>query len=110
MKKLLIIAIFPCLFFLTGCFGGEDGLISDAQRDRAITSCQNQCEAEKRYGDLADGPCLSNEIQPDWVCDIAHSPRQTIDEYSENQCSAYRSGEANHFVELDTNCRLIRAE
>ncbi len=47
---------------------------------------------------------------PDWVCDIAHSPRQSeIDDLPENQCSAYREGRAKHFVEVDMNCNLIRA-
>lgn len=49
--------------------------------------------------DLSSGPCLGM-IGPDWVADIAHDPRQPVDEEPENQCAEYRSGEAVHFVEL----------
>ena len=60
--------------------------------------------------DLSAGPCLSNNVIPDWVADIAHSPRQEVDDKPENQCSAYREGTAHHFVELDAEGNLIRAE
>lgn len=29
--------------------------------------------------DMSSGPCLSNEIIPDWVADVAHWPRQEVD-------------------------------
>ena len=61
---------------------------------------------------LNTGPCIGDPLSDftDWVCDIAHSPRiAEIDNLSDNQCSAYREGRANHFVEVDTNCNLIRA-
>ena len=58
--------------------------------------------------DLSDGPCLSNKIIPDWVADIAHDPRQEIDDLPQNQCSAYREGTAHHFVELDPEGNVIR--
>lgn len=57
--------------------------------------------------DMSDGPCLSNEIIVDWVVDVAHNPRQPIDDKPENQCSAFREGKAHHFVELDTNGNVI---
>ncbi len=60
--------------------------------------------------DLSSGPCLSNKVIPDWVADIAHNPRQSIDDLPENQCSAYRDGTAHHFVEIDPDGNLIRAE
>jgi uncharacterized membrane protein len=59
---------------------------------------------------LNTGPCLGDPLLnfTDWVCDIAHSPRQPeIDDKPENQCSAYREGLATHFVEVDTSCNLI---
>lgn len=59
---------------------------------------------------MENGPCLSNEIIPDWVLDIAHNPRQEADDQPKNQCSAYRKGMAHHFVELDINGALIKAE
>ncbi len=72
-----------------------------------VTLCKELCMQNKGQ-DFSSGPCLSNEIKPDWVCDIAHSPRQDIDNLPENQCSALREGRAHHFVEVDENCDVIR--
>ena len=41
--------------------------------------------------------------------DVAHDPRQAVDDDPANQCAAYRSGEAHHFVELDPDGRFIRS-
>lgn len=60
--------------------------------------------------DLSSGPCLSNALLPGWVLDIAHNPRQEIDDLPQNQCSGYREGGAQHFVELDPEGNLIRAK
>ena len=59
---------------------------------------------------LDNGPCLLNPIpeHPDWVCDVAHSPRTPVDDNPENQCSAFREGRASHFIELSENCELIQ--
>lgn len=73
-----------------------------------ITRCIEECKSRKNTEDFTRGPCLSNEIAPGWVCDIAHDPRQDIDNKPENQCSAYREGKAQHFVELDENCDIIK--
>lgn len=71
--------------------------------------CIEICNSAKQ--DLTDGPCLGNPIPEfsDWVCDVAHSPRQDLDNLPENQCSVYRSGQAHHFVEVDPDCNLIRS-
>jgi hypothetical protein len=60
--------------------------------------------------DLSDGPCLVDRVpgMPDWVVDVAHDPRRDVDDEPENQCSRYRRGEADHFVELDTQGNVIR--
>lgn len=74
--------------------------------------CINACKSALNAGqNLENGPCLLNPITetPDWVCDVAHSPRQAIDNLQENQCQAFREGKAHHFVEVDTSCNLIRA-
>jgi hypothetical protein len=76
----------------------------------AVEACIALCKSELEKGrDLSSGPCLSNEIAPNWVCDVAHWPRQSVDNKEENQCEAYRKGLASHFVEVDVNCKLIRA-
>ena len=80
----------------------------------ALVTCKNICQdALGNRTDLNNGPCLSDNnsdwIVSDWVCDVANSPRQGIDNLTENQCSAYINGTAHHFVEVSTNCTLIRA-
>ncbi|MBI4015705.1 MAG: hypothetical protein HY362_03230 [Candidatus Aenigmarchaeota archaeon] len=74
-----------------------------------IQACNNVLAAGQP---LEEGPCLLNPIREDriWVCDVAHNPRQPIDDLPENQCSAYISGEANHFVEVTPDCKFIRAK
>lgn len=63
-----------------------------------------------RERDFSSGPCLSEALLPGWVVDIVHSPRLPIDDLPENQCSAYREGRAQHFVELDLEGNLIRTK
>lgn len=77
----------------------------------AAVKCQELCRAELVKGaDFSAGPCLGNPIAgiPTWVCDVAHAPRQAVDNRSENQCSAFREGSAKHFVEVDEDCNVIK--
>jgi hypothetical protein len=88
---------------LAGCVGTEN----------AVEACRNLCQSELAKGtNLATGPCLGNPLAnfTDWVCDVAHDPRQEIDNLPENQCSAYREGRAHHFVEVDPECRPFRVD
>jgi len=76
-----------------------------------IAMCQEQLNAG---ADLSKGPCLVNNIGENpkgeiWVCDVAHSPRQDVDNQPENQCEDYGSGVAKHFVEVDEQCNVIEA-
>lgn len=64
-------------------------------------------DAKSKRQDLQNGPCLGT-IAPDWVLDIAHSPRQPADDLPENQCAAYRDGSVHHFIELTPQGSLIR--
>ena len=76
-----------------------------------VKECVNLCkQALIRGENLTNGPCLANPLQsnPDWVCDVAHSPRQPVDNLKENQCSAYGKT-AKHFIEVTPNCQFIRA-
>lgn len=74
-----------------------------------VAACIALCqEALTEDRDLSSGPCLSDSVVPDWVCDVAHSPRDPIDNLIENQCAAFRSGAAHHFVEVDQHCALIQ--
>jgi hypothetical protein len=79
------------------------------ETETAKEACIKACfEAKSGERNLNDGPCLSNKIIENWVCDVAHSPREPIDDVEENQCIEYRKT-AFHFVEVDPNCNFIRA-
>ena len=58
--------------------------------------------------DMSDGPCISENLMPDWVADVAHNPRQAVDNLAQNQCQNFRNGIAHHFVELDLDGNLIK--
>jgi hypothetical protein len=89
-----------------GCGNGAE----DGERERAIAAARTAYEEARAEGvDLTAGPCLGVVVE-NWVADIAHDPRREADDRPENQCEEYRSGEAEHFVELDPEGNLIRAE
>ncbi|MBI5871817.1 hypothetical protein HZB88_01910 [archaeon] len=67
--------------------------------------CITLCE--QYIKDKSNGPCLGIATY-NWVCDIAHNPRQEIDNLPENQCADYSEGRAEHFVEVDEECKFIR--
>lgn len=104
-RKPLALLIFIVL--VAGCVkqGGEATGVNLA--------CIQECKKALEDGrDLGNGPCLLNPIPEykDWVCDVAHDPRQVaIDNLPENQCSTYRDGSANHFVEVTPTCEFIRS-
>jgi len=132
IKTLIFVLCFLCLpLFLSGCgkktdenknsaidtvtgaLTGETALKQGqaAEKNLAIAQARELYNIKKaEEADLSAGPCLSNNIIEDWVFDIAHNPRQAIDDQPENQCSAFREGQAHHFVEFDPEGNLIRAE
>ena len=99
------------VMLLSGCLARQgDKTTFD---ELARIKCIELCEAAKKTTDLSNGPCLSdNNLDwgvKDWVCDVAHWPREDVDNKPENQCQEFRSGKAHHFIEVDTNCNFIRA-
>jgi len=90
------------LTIVTACGGADADPATIAGAKRAYAA------AKARGVDMANGPCLGT-VAPDWVADVAHDPRQAVDDDPANQCAAYRSGEAHHFVELDPDGRFIRS-
>ncbi len=81
-----------------------------SDKEIAIEKAKILYEEKRKQGvNFNNGPCLSEEIIPDWVVDIAHNPRIDIDNKPEYQCQSYRKGERHHFVELDPHGNLIRA-
>lgn len=110
LRKPLVVAIASVALAVPGC-GGND--VSEEERDRAIAAAeQTHEEAVSRGEDPDVGPCIAEKLPglPDWVADVAHDPREDIDDEPENQCRRYREGEASHFVELTPAGALIRAE
>ncbi|MCL5265399.1 MAG: hypothetical protein M1343_09465 [Chloroflexi bacterium] len=84
--------------------------MAEIRRDQAIRLARDLYEKKKREGfDFSNGPCLSEEIVPDWCVDVVHVPRQPVDNRPENQCQWYRAGQVHHFVELDLDGNLVRA-
>jgi len=82
-----------------------------ADKDMAVAKAKELWRVQFQLEEnLSNGPCLSNDLIPDWVADIAHTPRQTLDDDPTNQCPAYISGTAHHFVELDPEGNLIRVQ
>ena len=109
MRPLALVAFVAAVFFV-GCGGG--GASQDV-RDRAVNEAMAAYRQARADGtDLSRGPCIAEQLPglSDWVVDIAHDPRQPVDDVPQNQCRRYRSGQAHHFVELDTSGNLIRAQ
>ncbi|MFH0832219.1 MAG: hypothetical protein V1900_00655 [Candidatus Aenigmatarchaeota archaeon] len=102
MAPILILA----LVLISACVQNSEVASNEEQ---IIASCIQLCK-QKSIDGLANGPCLSNDIgstgDEKWVCDVAHAPRQDVDNLPENQCSSFGSV-AKHFVELNVNCELI---
>ena len=106
---LLIVAL--ALAASTGCIVGDD--VSEEERDRAIQAAMEVYEEVADSGrDLSNGPCIADELDdvPGWSVDIAHDPREDVDNDPANQCQAYRDGQTSHFVELTPEGELIRAK
>lgn len=106
-------AIFLILFLsliLTGCIG-EKKQAEKTEKDLAIEFAKEIYKQKKSKGtDFSNGPCIANPISelPGWVIDISHNPRQEVDDLPENQCSAFRLGQANHFIELNERGEVIK--
>jgi hypothetical protein len=106
----LSLAALVCALLAAGCGGGG---ASQADRDRAVMEAMDAYHEAKATGaELDHGPCIAERLPglPDWVADIAHSPRTPVDEAPANQCQRYRTGQAHHFVELTPDGALIRAQ
>lgn len=80
------------------------------EADQAVNQAVKVYDQKKSLGeDFTNGPCLTNDLLPGWVVDIAHNPRLPVDDLAQNQCQAFNEGRATHFVELDLDGKVIRA-
>ena len=116
MPKTALFLLALTVILLTGYFTftinfSVPKAIDKNEVETAINQAQHLYRQIKQQGgDFSNGPCLSNALLPGWVVDVVHSPRQDIDDLSQNQCAAYLEGSSKHFVELDLMGNLIRAE
>lgn len=102
----IIVALYFIFFSDKPIFLTKKKQYSDEQ---LIEMAQELFKEKKAAGmDMSNGPCIANELDPYWVVDVAHNPRQPIDDLPENQCSAFREGKAKHFIELDIEGSLIK--
>ncbi len=127
MRYLLFILVVAAVFVLAGC--GEEtrenvesttdaltGLDKvevgqQSSEDLAVARCQELFQQKFAAGeDMSAGPCISEEIVEGWACDVAHDPREAVDNEEVNQCESYRQGTVSHFVELDQGGNLIMAQ
>ncbi len=96
------------LLLVTACGGSS----SSGDKQQAIDAALQVYQQAKTQGtDFSNGPCIAEQLPdlPDWSVDVAHDPRQSIDDQPANQCQDYRQGKTHHFVELDPDGNLIRA-
>jgi len=106
MKKLTF--LLPIVFLISALCISQAPKPSENETQLAIQKCIDLCKQKLSENiSLENGPCLSNEIIPDWVCDVAHWPRQPVDNLPENQCPAFGST-AHNFVEVNETCGFIR--
>jgi hypothetical protein len=104
MNRAALVAVLALL--APACGGGP----SESEKEAAVAAAQDAYQEAIDQGvDMSNGPCLG-VIMDNWVADVAHEPREEIDDDPANQCEAYRKGEADHYVELDLNGDVIRAE
>lgn len=79
--------------------------------DSMVNRAQKLYKDRKAIGmDFSTGPCLTNDLAEEWVADIAHNPREKMDNLAENQCPAFLEGRAKHYVELDIEGEVIRVK
>jgi hypothetical protein len=120
LRILLLLLCGAAFAVAQGCGGDDDDDDRDltatpevpSEQDQAIQLAIEAYDAAVADGiDLADGPCIAEELPglPDWVADVAHDPREEVDNLPENQCQRFGSGEATHFVELDPDGNVIQA-
>ena len=121
--KNVILFVLIAILLVSGCTQSDfepqetidEDFIDITPMNEIELGCIAMCLEQINLGaDLSNGPCLVNDIgeNPEgefWVCDVAHDPRQDVDNNPNNQCEDYRLGLATHFVEVDEECNVIRS-
>ncbi|RJR31417.1 hypothetical protein C4569_02220 [Candidatus Parcubacteria bacterium] len=117
LMVLAILGLGSYIFWVRGKSGsdGVQNLIaikSSSVETIAKANCIQLCQSKKQEiseEEFSKGPCLSGSIVNDWVCDVAHNPRQNNDDEQQNQCAEFRQGKAHHFIEVTPDCQFIKA-
>lgn len=106
MPRLLL-----AIFVLVSVIACDGSSVSNDERSQAVSLAQAAYATAQANGtDFTKGPCIAEQLDgmPDWSVDVAHDPREDVDNQAANQCQAYRQGKTHHFVELDPDGKLIR--
>lgn len=116
-KKFLFWFVLIIVLVTTFCvlyFGRDSSFIykqgTSIETDRVVWAALGLFKKEAKGMDLSSGPCLTNDLIPDWVVDIVHNPREETDNLPQNQCQAYLEGRAKHLVEIDMEGNVIRVK
>jgi hypothetical protein len=115
MEKHLVLLLILFMFCISGCITQNTDNIKAQETDKneineIVQICIQACQTDIANLSEQSSSCLLDPIPqyPDWVCDVAHKPRIELDNLQENQCLAFRTGRAKHFIEVTPNCELIR--
>eukprot|EP00824_Muranothrix_gubernata_P012986 TRINITY_DN27257_c0_g1_i1.p2 TRINITY_DN27257_c0_g1~~TRINITY_DN27257_c0_g1_i1.p2 ORF type:complete len:127 (+),score=23.03 TRINITY_DN27257_c0_g1_i1:26-382(+) len=100
------------------CVGVVVASTLGGDQEEATTRCAALCTAHRYDYELTawnKGPCLSDHFPfdvPHYVCDVAHWPRQQVDNDPNNQCRDWnpQGGDKCAFVEVNTKCQVIRVK
>lgn len=112
IKKFPVVLLLLLLFLVFGCtelksdFDQSGAMHLDDLKSKCINLCRLTLD---KNIDLSNGPCLGL-IATDWVCDVAHYPRQSVDNLLENTCLDFASQNAHHFIEVNEDCKIIQIE
>lgn len=101
----LIVVVFLVARGFYGIIAGSEEPVP-LTREQAIGACIQLCE-ESSFPLGRDSQCLG-PLDGDWVCDLAHDPREQQDNNVENQCQSYLTGSHLQFVEVTPDCEFIR--
>lgn len=73
-----------------------------------VVCALNLYNQAKDSGMIFSSQCLG--VCGDYAVDVVHTPREEIDDQTENQCEDYINGNVNHFIELDHSGNIVRIE
>jgi hypothetical protein len=112
LLPLFVVAVGVCLF-LTACGGSDSSSGGNKREALAVAKAKAAfTKAQKAGVALNAGPCIAEQLPglADWAADVAHDPRQPVDDEPAHQCQSYREGRTHHFVELTPQGQPIRVQ